>query len=161
MTDTKIHLHENVTEVSVASPATPDVLVWNGSAWVNESAPIEQRAVAIVLAGTLTTGVKPPRIQYPFTSGSIKFTSIMASIATASTGADVQATVRRSALTVGSVTITAGSYAGSTSSITQEYWSAGYYLDVNVTQVGSTVAGSDLCIQIIGDGIGLTKRRVT
>lgn len=159
---TKIHLHENVDEISVAgTPSTGEVLYWNGSKWVNDSGPIEQKVIAIVIPGTLSTGVKAPRIYYPFSSGSMKFTRIVGGVVTAPAGSSLSFTVRRNTLTVGSVSITAGNNINSTDSITQQYWTAGYYLDVNITAVGSSTAGTDLTVQLVGDGIGLTKARVT
>lgn len=159
---TKIHLHENVDEVSVpGTPSTGEVLYWNGSKWVNDSGPIEQKVIAIVIPNSLSTGVKAPRIYFPFSSGSMKFTRIIGGVAVAPVGSSLSFTVRRSTLTVGSVSITAGNYVGSTDSLTQLYWAAGHYLDVNITAVGSTTPGSDLTVQLVGDGIGLTKARVT
>jgi hypothetical protein len=160
MTSTKPKLHTNVQPTDIDSPASGDVLIYDGSNWINGSA-VEQRAVMFYLAGDLEAKEYSVNIRFPFTSGSLKATRIQAEVETAPTGASLIAQVRRydssGSEAVGSVTVAAGDKIASQGSISNDYISPGYKWKVAVIQVGSTVAGSDLVIQVVCDPYGLTK----
>lgn len=69
---------------------------------------------------------------------------IRAQVNTAPTGAGIVLSIRRNGTSIGSVTISAGATEG-TLTLSQAL-TAGQYLTVNITQVGSTIAGSDLTV---------------
>ena len=74
-----------------------------------------------------------------------------ASVNTAPTGASLIVTlVKNGATTIATLTITAGSYTSGLQTVNAAL-ADGDYLTVNITQVGSTVAGSDLTVQITHD----------
>lgn len=79
-------------------------------------------------------------------------TRISAYSRTAPTGADLILRVWNvtQGATVGSVTVTAGSNSATTTTITNATLTAGDILRFDVTQIGSTIAGSNITIQMDG-----------
>ena len=88
---------------------------------------------------TITTGTGKVPVMRDST-----LVSIRAQVSTAPTGADIILSIRLNGTSIGTVTITAGSLEG-TLTLSQAL-TAGQSLTVNITQVGSTIAGSDLTV---------------
>ncbi len=149
--------------ISSAAPSNNDVLKWNsgasqwepGAGGTSTSGSPEQRVITFYVQGNLSTGTKQPRYYYPFSSGSIQFTRCSGNVSVAPTGQAVTFQVRRSTLDVCSVSISADQYFGATDTISQPYWTVGYYLDVYVSQVGSVTNGQDLLVSLMGRGLSL------
>lgn len=121
--------------------------------WINEANP--EKGVAFFAAGNLATTMpsEKARIYIPFNVNMVK---INATVLTSAIGADIKVMVNQygtpdgSALGMSSVTIGTALYAGSavgTFSNTTIY--SGSYLGIDITQVGSTIAGSDLTVTVI------------
>jgi hypothetical protein len=88
---------------------------------------------------TITTGTGKVPIMRDST-----LVSIRAQVGTAPTGANIVLSIRLNGTSIGTVTITAGATEG-TLTLSQAL-TAGQSLTVNITQVGSTVAGADLTV---------------
>ena len=73
-------------------------------------------------------------------------TKIRASVGTAPTGANLIVSVLENGISVGTATITAGTFTGTTT--LSSTYAAGDYFTINITQVGSTVAGTDLTVTL-------------
>lgn len=67
-------------------------------------------------------------------------------VKTAPTGADLTVTVNKNGSSIGTGTISQGSTDGLGQTLSPTSFSAGDYLTVDITQIGSTVAGEDLYI---------------
>lgn len=93
--------------------------------------------------GTLTTYVGLSR--YYFDS-SKTISQIRASVGTAPTGANLIVTVYKNGTSIGTTSITAGSFTGTSTPGTSV--ASGDYVTVSITQVGSTVAGTDLTVSL-------------
>ena len=78
-------------------------------------------------------------------SGTI--TDVRAAINTAPTGAAVNLSVKRNGTQFTTLSIAAGANSGSVGSLSQAIV-AGDYITVDITQIGSTVAGSDLVVKV-------------
>ena len=93
--------------------------------------------------GTLavTTGLAR---YYLESSGTV--TRIRASVGTAPTGSSIIVTLLENGISVGTATIAAGAFTGTTT--LSSTYVAGDYLTANITQVGSTIAGTDLTVTV-------------
>lgn len=164
MTSTQVEL-KNIDDFDVGTPSTGQQFVWDGSNWVNEAPTVEPRVVVFTVNGELSTRDHPIRFYYPFTSGSLKATLLRASVDTAPTGAAVTVRLERHISSgsdaVGTVTISATNHTGSQSTLSNQYLVPGYWWQIEITGVGSTVAGSNLTFQVVCDPIGISKRAVT
>jgi hypothetical protein len=74
------------------------------------------------------------------------FTSIVARVKTAPTGASLQGRINKNGVQVTTFTIAAGS--SNTSATVNLQFSLGDYFSVDITQIGSTVAGSNLTVAL-------------
>lgn len=74
-------------------------------------------------------------------------TDVRAAINTAPTGAAVNLSVKRNGTQFTTLSISAGANSGSVGSLSQAVL-AGDYITVDITQIGSTVAGSDLVVKV-------------
>ena len=129
---------------------------WNGTAWVNAvigaqgptgatgaTGPTGSMNIAYTQQGPLsvTTGLT----RYYFeNSGTI--TKIRASVGTAPTGSSLIVEVFENGVSIGTATITAGSFTGTTT--ISNAVALGDYVTVSITQVGSTVTGTDLTVSL-------------
>jgi len=102
------------------------------------------------ISGALSTRVGPHRI---YLEASYTVDSIRASVGTAPTGASLICDVNKNATTIYTTqsarpTITAGTNTATANSPAVTSFSSGDYLSVDIDQIGSTVAGSDLTVAI-------------
>lgn len=102
-------------------------------------------------SGTLTTGAGTFR-QYNDTGRTLTITSIRASVGTAPTGASVLVDVNLNGTTLFTTQANRPTIAVSTNTATGTpavtAWPTGGYLTVDVDQIGSTIAGSDLTVTV-------------
>jgi hypothetical protein len=109
----------------------------------NDSVVWSRTGVAAVVGGAVRW--------YNPKGGALTVLTARASVNTAPTGASLIVTlVKNGATTIATLTITAGSYTSGLQTVNAAL-ADGDYLTVNITQVGSTVAGSDLTVQITHD----------
>lgn len=150
MGSTKVDLSRNVNAID--SPSAGDLMIYDGSEWIA----IENEKTAVfTVSGELAVGDRGVRFHYPYSSGSMQVTRIRAAVNVAPTGSTLIAQVRRwnssGSSQVGLVTISASSYSASNSgSLANVYISPGYWLMLSILQVGSTIEGEDLTMEIIG-----------
>lgn len=99
--------------------------------------------------GTATVGTGTDRWYPPF---EVKLFSLRASVNTAPTGAPIKIDLKKNGVSVLSSfvtpTIAIGTYTVLVTTILDPLMALGDYLTVDVTQVGSTIAGSDLAVTI-------------
>lgn len=106
------------------------------------------------VSGAVSVAVGTHRI-YNDTTGNLTIAGVRASVGTAPTGASLKVDVNRNGTTIfptqaNQPTITAGSNTtGKNTSAEVTDFAVGDYLTVDVDQVGSTVAGSNLVVQIL------------
>ena len=138
-----------VRVTSMASPGDAVLLVWNGSVWVG----VMRELARASLQGTLSVGtaVVPP-IPMPRACSILK---VNAKLLTGPTGAAILIDINKnSASSIFSgetrLTVAAGANAGSTTTFNtaNKTLAADDYLTIDIDQVGSIVAGSDLGITI-------------
>ena len=102
-------------------------------------------------AGALTVSTGVGRFRFPFAATIL---GVTAAINTAPTGASVIADVLKNGSTIFTTTGNRSTIAAGTNATTSEptpdvtFIAAGDYLTVNIAQIGSTVAGSDLTLFI-------------
>ena len=105
---------------------------------------------AFTIPGTLTVGAGVARFYF---TGSFTITNIHISLGTAPTGASVIVDVNKNSSTIFSTqgnrpTITAGSHVDSSSVPDITSVLSGDYLTIDVDQIGSTIAGTDLVVTV-------------
>jgi hypothetical protein len=103
--------------------------------------------IRLSMAGLLETITGSARWYPPAT---VTINSVRASVGTAPTGADILIDVNKngSSILSGPVTVTAGSNASSIDTPAAAVATSADYFTVDIDQVGSTIAGSDLTVQI-------------
>jgi len=111
--------------------------------------------VTLQVDGDLTAGTTKARVRMPF-AGTI--TGVTTAVATAPTGASLQADVNKNGTTIfGTQANRPMINASATSAVAGEHsvrtFAAGDLLSVDVDQVGSTVAGAGLTVAIAYDGV--------
>lgn len=102
------------------------------------------------VTGALTTRVGPHRI---YVESSFVFESARASVGTAPTGASLIMDINKNGTTIYTTqsarpTVTAGTNTATANSPAVTSFSSGDYLSVDIDQIGSTVAGSDLTVAV-------------
>lgn len=98
--------------------------------------------------GTLALVAGSSRLYNP-RSDTLSLTSARASVNTAPVGADaVIEVLKNGSTTVVELTVIDGEYTSGRIALTNQSLVDGDYLVVNITQVGSTTAGSDLVVQL-------------
>ena len=140
------------TDVVLNSPANNQVLGYNsGTAkWQNQST---SRTFLFSADGvqSITTGMH--RV-YNDTGQTLTINSVRASVGTAPTGAALMVDVRKNGSTIfttrpNRATVAVGTFTGLSATPDIASWAVGAYLTVDVDQVGSTVAGADLTVQVV------------
>ena len=106
--------------------------------------------------GALTVAAGTQRF-YNDTGRTLTITSVRASVGTAPTGAALLVDVNKNGTTLfttqsnrPSVAISGNTATAAAVQVTS--WAAGEYLTVDVDQIGSTVAGSDLVVTVVAQG---------
>jgi hypothetical protein len=150
MGSTKVDLSRNVNTVD--TPANGDLMIYNGNEWVA----IENEKTAVfTVAGDLAVGDRGIRFYYPYSSGSMQVSRVRAAVNVAPTGSTLLVQLRRwsssGSVPVGTTTVSASAYTGSNSgSLSNIYLAPGYWWTISLLQVGSTVEGTDLAVEVIG-----------
>lgn len=139
---------DDIADVSASSPTTNQVLQWSGSAWAPGTVSVN-RAFAWFVPGTLITGTNNgPRYVAPQALTIVKVWLI---VRTAPTGAAILIDINKNGSTIWSTqgnrgTIAATATAGNTTTFDTTALAAGDYLDLDIDQIGSSVAGVDLTV---------------
>lgn len=148
------------------SPAVNDTFTngfqtwkWNGSTWdlttvqgpIGPTGPAGINIVNYTYSGTLSVTTGTSRWYSPTT---LTISNVIVSVGTAPTGASVLVDVNKNGSTIFSTqanrpTITATNFADTSSIPDTVALAQGDYLTVDIDQVGSTVAGADLVVQIV------------
>ena len=101
------------------------------------------------MQGVLATGLKPSRLYLPADS---TITDVTLSVGTAPSGADLRANIRydgtNSIWSAGYLAVAAGSYVARSSTFNHAGITTSNWLQVEITQVGSTTPGSDLAVVV-------------
>ncbi len=132
---------DDIGNVALTSVSSGQILKYDGTNWINDGLTFEKQYTQ---TGTLTTGDAGVR-WYPGTNISIK--GVVARVATAPIGSAIVLSVKVNGSSVQSVTIADGSYASLLvdTSIGVNF---SYYVTIGITQIGSSVAGSDLTVTL-------------
>ncbi|MEV4180178.1 hypothetical protein AB0J28_01865 [Streptosporangium canum] len=107
----------------------------------------------LTMSGTLVTGTGKGRF-YNDTGSTLVITGVRASVGTAPTGASIVVDVNLNGTTIFTTqgnrpSIAASAFtSGKVTNMNVTNWANGSYLTVDVDQVGSTIAGGDLTVQI-------------
>lgn len=124
---------------------------WNGTTWVPVEAGSTSSLLTYTVPGTLVAGVGTIRLPIPV---ALVIESVIVSVATAPTGADILVDVHKNGTTIFSTqgdrpSIAAGTNVSSVKTPTSATSLApGDYLTIDVDQIGSTEAGADLVVVI-------------
>ena len=107
-------------------------------------------------SGTLATATGDYRL-YNDTGRTLTLYAVRASVGVAPTGASVIVDVNKNGTTIFTTqsnrpTIAASTNTDTADAIDVTTWAAGDYLTVDVDQVGSTIAGSDLTVTVVAEG---------
>lgn len=114
---------------------------------------LSARQVILTVEGQLSVGANPLKI--PNILGLPLFISqVYLIVDTAPTGAAIIVDVHKDGVTIFTVQanrpqIAAAAYSGNTTTIDDDEWANGEYLTMEIDQVGSTIAGSDLTVVIV------------
>lgn len=141
------------TQIAIEGGSPGDVLTIDvGGAWVPAAPAPGGRSIAGGIAGTLAVAAGTTRL-YNDSGRTLTLTKVRASVGTAPTGAAILVDVNKNGTTIFTTSahrpsIAAGTQTAVASGIDVTSWADGDYLTVDVDQIGSTVAGSDLTVQI-------------
>jgi hypothetical protein len=138
----------NLVNVEAPTPANGDTLVFNSATnkW-EPGASSNTRQSILTVAGDLEVAVNPLRI-YNLLGVDQTVELVFASVGTAPTGASVAVSLLQNGAAFQTVSIAATANTGTTGAITGT-WTAGNYLTISVTGIGSTLPGSDLTVHIV------------
>lgn len=133
---------EELHNVAISSPTTGQTILYDSSTslWSNKPTPIQ---AVFTKQDTLSAYTGTARY---YLDVARTITLLRASVGTAPTGSNIVVTVYKNGVSVGSVTIPAGSYTATTNVNVSA--SANDYLTVSIISVGSTIAGSDLTVTV-------------
>ena len=144
-----------LTDVDVSGVQDGDILVYDEASgdWLPgelPSTPAVTKILALGRSGALTATAGTMRLYAPW---ACTITNVRVSVGIAPTGADLIIDINLDGATVFTTqgnrpTIAAGSYADLSSTPDVTAISANSYLTVDVDAIGSTVAGSDLVVQV-------------
>lgn len=139
-------------DVALSSPANDNVLTYNGASakWQNKALALPYESFTFTYQGQVATATGTSR-QYVATTYTID--AVYAGINTAPTGASLIADVKKNGTSIFSSNtnrpvIAAGTNYDLAGALSTTSLAAGDYLTVDVTQVGSTVPGSDLTVTV-------------
>jgi hypothetical protein len=147
-----------------ADPSTPS----SGYGWIFERSdgkfyfmndsgsvygPIGEKYFILTVAGDLTVDPGVLRI-YNITGRALTISKVHLAVNTAPTGATVIVDVHENGTTIFTTqgnrpVISISAFTGSSTTIDDPSWADGNYLQADVDQIGSTVAGADLTITIV------------
>ena len=133
---------DDLTDVVITSPVTNHILKYNGTNWVNavsNSTNYLTKTLEYVGVLSVNNGIRKWWINNTFT-----ITRILAFLDLAPTGAGVIIRINKNGVSSTTLTVNAAS-ASATSSVSIALVQ-GDYITVDITQVGSTFAGSDLAV---------------
>jgi hypothetical protein len=143
-------VHEIVDAALVANPGMSEVEI---QALIDSSILSSPSRISQVFSksGVLTTGAGTNRLVNT-TGRTLSINAVTASVGTAPTGASILVDVTKNGTSIFTTqgnrpTIAIGAFSG-VSGVPELTWAAGEYLTVDVDQIGSTVAGSDLTVQV-------------
>ena len=123
---------------------TQIMYVWDGTTWKPTRPASSATYLQLNQAGELEVTTGDVRWTAP---RDITIASIQGVLGTAATGANLIATVNKNGTVINTITINAGSTSVSNDGLSLSV-AAGDYLTVDITQIGSTTAGSDLNVII-------------
>ncbi len=147
-----------LSDTAISSPTSADILRYNGTAWENStlsgagiaaSSHTHTGQSVIAVAGVLTVSTGTLRV-YNQTGRTLSITKVHASVGVSPSGASIILDVKYDGSTgvTGGVTIAAGANTGSQTLGSPYSWADNHYLTLSITQVGSSVAGSDLGVVV-------------
>lgn len=142
----------SASDVALSSPATDHALMYNGATgkWYNKALNIPFESFTFTYQGAVALATGSSR-QYLGSTYTID--AVYAGINTAPTGASLVVDVKKNNVSIFSSvanrpTVVSGGHYNLTSTFATTSLVAGDYLTVDVTQIGSTVAGSDLTVTV-------------
>ncbi len=119
----------------------------------NVFGPIGERYYTFAVPGDLTVDPGVFRI-YNLTGRALTINRVHIAVNTAPTGAAILIDVHENGTTIftnqaNRPTIAIAAFTGETTTIDDDSWADGSYLQVDIDQIGSTIAGADLTITVI------------
>jgi hypothetical protein len=113
----------------------------------------QPQTTLFTINGVLTVGSNPLRI-YNTSAVSRTISKVFVAVNTAPTDASILVDIHKNGTTIFTTqsnrpAISSTNFTGQTTVIEVPTWAAGEYLQVNVDQVGSTIAGADLSVHIL------------
>lgn len=140
------------SDVVINSPATDHVLSYNGGTakWGNKALNMPFESFTFTYQGAVATATGTSR---QYVAGTYIIDAVYAGINTSPTGAALIADVKKNGASIfgnaaNRPTIAVNGHYAMAGSITATSLAAGDYLTVDVVQVGSSVAGSDLTVTV-------------
>ncbi len=141
----------NLTDVSIASPVTGDTIVFDGSFWINSSAGSAQRVMTFGQPGNLSVKTLEARLFAPF-DGTIA--NVVTTVNTPPTGTAIIVDIYKNGATIYGTnpanrpTISGGNYNDMVSIPDITTFTTDDLFTVGIIQVGTTISGADMVLQI-------------
>ena len=115
--------------------------------------PLGQKYFTLTVSGDLTVDPGFLRL-YNLTGKALIISKVHIAVNTAPTDADILVDVNENGTTIftsqsNRPSITATEFTGETTTVDEDSWDDGNYIQVDVDQIGSTIAGADLTVMII------------
>lgn len=121
-----------------------DSLVWKGTEYKPGIGPIYLEAIVKAGTAAVASNLMPPGFRVP---AATTLRAVFVNVGTAPTGHALTVLVKRSGTTLATVNVAASATSGSSSGLSTAL-AKGDLLTVDISAVGSTVAGSDVLVTI-------------
>lgn len=140
-------------DLETIAPANGNVLLFDGTKWIAGEGGSAKPLLLWTFAGNLGVGASPLRI-YNTAANGFQIQKVFLSVNTPPTGASVIVDVHKNGTTIFTTQanrpqVAEGQYTGQSTAIDVTSWGVGEYLTVEVDQVGPTVPGANLTVQVI------------
>lgn len=128
-------------------------LMDDGGNVVSLAAETVERYFTLTVSGDLTVDPGVLRL-YNLTGAALTISKVHLAVNTAPTGADILVDVNEDGTTIftnqaNRPTVAISAFTGETTTIDDASWADGNYIQVDVDQIGSTIAGSDLTVTVV------------
>lgn len=141
-------------DLESSPPSDGNVLLYDGTSgqWIAGEGGSAKPLLLWTFSGNLAVGASPLRI-YNTAANSFQIQKVFLAINTPPTGSSVIVDVHKNGVTIftnqaNCPQIAAGQYTGQSTAIDVTTWAVGEYLTVEVDQIGSSVPGADLTVQV-------------
>lgn len=132
---------------------TPEAILFSAPNWATGDGGDGERYYTFAILGDLTVASGVFRI-YNLTGAALTISKVHIAVNTAPTGATILADVNENGTTIFTTqgnrpSIAISAFTGETTTIDADSWDDENYVQVDVDQIGSTIAGADLTVTIV------------